>query len=43
MNKNDSFGIGANLAMKLMGARLGNLEPHKYYKDTVEGANTIAD
>ena len=43
MNKNDSFGIGANLAMKLMGARLGNLEPHRYYKDTVEGANTIAD
>lgn len=29
--------------MKLMGARLGNTQPHRYYKDTVEGANTIAD
>jgi len=30
------------MAMKLMGARMGNLDFPKYYKDTVDGANKIA-
>lgn len=41
-NASHSFGIGANMAMKLMGARMGNLGFPKYYKDTVDGANEMA-
>ena len=41
-NASYGFGIGANTAMKLMGARMGNLDFPKYYKDTVNGANEIA-
>ena len=41
-NASHGFGIGANMAMKLMGARMGNLGFPKYYKDTVDGANEMA-
>ena len=41
-NASHGFGIGANMAMKLMGARMGNLGFPKYYKDTVDGANEVA-
>ena len=41
-NASQGFGIGANMAMKLMGARMGNLGFPKYYKDTIDGANEMA-
>ena len=37
------FGIGANITLKLMAGRLGNLDvPPKYYPDTVDNANLMA-
>lgn len=37
------FGLGAQMALKLMANRLGHTElPPQYYLDTVEGANDIA-
>ena len=39
----EPFGIGANIALKLMAAREGKYEiPPNYHPDTVEGANEIA-
>lgn len=36
--------LGANMALKLMSQRMGYLDiPPHYYKDTVDGANTIAE
>ena len=36
--------LGANMALKLMSQRMGYLDiPPHYYKDTVEGANNIAE
>ena len=35
--------LGANMALKLMAGRLGNLDiPPKYYSDTVDNANLMA-
>ena len=35
--------LGANMTLKLMAGRLGNLDvPPKYYPDTVENANLMA-
>lgn len=44
MKNNISQGLnfGVNTAMKLMGARMGNLDFPKYYKDTVSRANEMA-
>ena len=40
----EPFGIGAQMAIKLMGKRIGRLEvPPQYYKDTVENANLMAN
>ena len=40
----EPFGIGAQMALKLMGKRIGRLEvPPYYYKDTVDNANLMAD
>ena len=36
------FGIGAQMALKLMAGRMGNLDIPQYHKDTVEGANDMA-
>lgn len=42
-DKVQPFGIGANITLKLMNARMGNLNvPPSYYGDTVEGANHMA-
>jgi len=42
-NISTPFGIGANISLKLMANRLGNLDvPPKYYPDTVDGANHMA-
>ena len=41
--KINPYGIGANMSIKLMNSRLGNLDlPPKYYADTVENANLMA-
>jgi hypothetical protein len=35
--------LGANITLKLMAGRLGNLDvPPKYYVDTVDNANLMA-
>jgi len=37
------FGVGANMSLKLMAGRLGNLDvPPKYYVGTVDNANLMA-
>ena len=39
----EPFGIGAQMSIKLMGARIGRLQvPPHYYKDTVDNANLMA-
>ena len=41
--KIEPFGIGAQMALKLMGSRIGRLEvPPQYYADTVDNANLMA-
>ena len=41
--KINPYGIGANMSIKLMNSRLGNLDlPPKYHADTVENANLMA-
>ena len=40
---NNPYGVGANIALKLMNQRLGNLDvPPKYYSDTVENSELMA-
>lgn len=43
IEKIPQFGIGANIAIKLMASRLGQTDvPPKYYPDTVQNANLMA-
>lgn len=42
INKLQLFGIGANMALKLMGGRTGHTDLPHYYKDTVQNANEMA-
>ena len=43
IEKIEPFGLGANMAIKLMASRMGQLEvPPKYHYDTVDGANHMA-